>query len=304
MISGIVIQSTGKWYIVSVGEDEIRCRLPGKFRLSTGDVTNPVAVGDLVEIRTETDGTGTIQLIKERENYLPRKATHGRRGEQILIANVDKAWIVQSVKSPKLNMGFIDRFLVSCEAYGIEAGLIINKMDLANEKAAKIMEDISQLYNRLGYETILTSVQDPDTLEKLKSRFHGNVSVLIGPSGVGKSSLLNAIDPSLNLKIGEVSSYSDKGRHTTTFARLIALKEGGYIADTPGIREFGLVNIEKQELSLYFPEMAETRQNCRYYNCTHEHEPECAVQEEFRKGNIDPDRYHSYLNILDSLSGT
>ncbi|TVQ66518.1 MAG: ribosome small subunit-dependent GTPase A [Balneolaceae bacterium] len=301
MNSGIVIQSTGKWYIVSDGDREIDCRLPGIFRLNSKEVTNPVAAGDHVDYTLEEDGKGTIRKIHERRNHIPRQATHGRRGEQILISNIDKAWVVQSVKSPKLNMGFIDRFLVTCEAYEVPAGIIINKMDLANEKAREVMQDISGLYQGLGYDVVLTSVNQIESANKLRKLFSGSISVMIGPSGVGKSSLINAIDPSLNLRVGEISSHSDKGKHTTTFARLIALEQGGFIADTPGIREFGLVKIQKSELSLYFPEMEETRQLCKYYNCTHYHEPGCAVHEAFKKGSVDADRYHSYLNILDSL---
>lgn len=301
MKRGIVIQSTGKWYVVSTEEGEIQCRLPGKFRLNAKLVTNPVAVGDIVSLSHEDDGSGTIQEISERKNYIPRKATHGKRGEQILISNVDRAWIVQSVKSPKLNMGFIDRFLVTCEAYEVSAGIIINKMDLASSKAKRIINEISGLYQQLGYQVVLTSISDRESIECLSTMLEHHTSVLIGPSGVGKSSLLNALDPELNLRVGEISSHSDKGKHTTTFSKLIPLKQGGYIADTPGIREFGLVNIDKKELSLYFPEMAQIRQKCKYYNCTHEHEPGCAVQQEFKNGGIDADRYHSYLNILDSL---
>ena len=301
MKHGIVVQSTGKWYVVSTEEGDIHCRLPGKFRLNAKLVTNPVAVGDQVSYSLEEDGRGTIQKINERKNYIPRKATHGRRGDQILISNIDRAWIVQSVKSPKLTMGFIDRFLVTCEAYEVSAGIIINKMDLASSKAKEIMNEISGLYQQLGYKVVLTSVSDKESIETLGQLLEQRVSVLIGPSGVGKSSLLNALDPELNLKVGEISSHTDKGKHTTTYARLVPLKQGGYIADTPGIREFGLVNIDKKELSLYFPEMAQIRNHCKYYNCTHEHEPDCAVQKEFKNGGIDADRYHSYLNILDSL---
>ena len=299
---GKVIQSKGKWYKVSSDSEIYDCRLAGKFRLDKKEVTNPIAVGDMIQFILGDDGTGYIIEIEERINYIPRQATHGKRGEQILISNIDRAWVVQSVLSPRLNMGFIDRFLVTCEAYEIPAGIIINKMDLASQKAEAVMNDISSLYKNLGYPVIQTSTADSDSLALLSNRIKDETSVFIGPSGVGKTSLLNAIDSKLDLKVGEISSYSDKGKHTTTFATLIPLEIGGFVADTPGIREFGIVNVTKPELSLYFPEMTEARENCKFYNCTHFHEPNCGVRDAFEKGNIDPDRYHSYLNILESLN--
>ncbi len=297
-----VIQSTGKWYKVSSPDgDVIECRLPGKFRLDKKEVTNPVAVGDYVEIEIGSDGTGTITEIHERENYVPRQATHGRRGEQILVANIDKAWVVQSVRQPKLNTGFIDRFLVTCEAYEVHPGIIINKMDLAKSRDQHFVEHLSELYREIGYDVILTSIEDEQSIEQLTHKLRDKTSVFIGPSGAGKTSLLNAVDPDLGLRVGEVSSKTQKGKHTTTFARLVPLKHGGYIADTPGIREFGMVNIEKSELSLFFPEMVEPRTNCKFYNCTHYHEPGCGVSEAYEEGKIDAERYNSYLNILESL---
>lgn len=302
MKEGRVIQSTGKWYKVVVNGDIIECRLPGKFRLDTKEVTNPVAVGDSVEVEMEEDGTGTIQEIKDRKNYVPRQATHGRRGEQILVSNVDRAWVVQSIKQPKLKTGFIDRFLVTCEAYEVPAGIIINKMDLANQRDQNFIDDIVDLYCELGYKILATSIHDEESLQKLLDQLTDQTSVFIGPSGVGKTSLLNAIDPGINLKVSEVSSYSNKGKHTTTFAKLVPLTAGGYIVDTPGIREFGIVNVDKSELSLYFPEMIEPRQHCKYYNCTHYHEPKCGVVQAYSDGNIAAERYNSYLNILETLS--
>lgn len=298
---GRVIKSTGSWYKVADQEEIIECRLPGKFRLEKKEVTNPVAVGDWVKFTIGDDGSGSITEIIERSNYLPRQATHGRRGEQILIANVDRAWVVQSVKQPKLNLGFIDRFLVTCEAYEIPAGIIINKYDLANKKAEVFIEDIRSLYQSLNYTVCLTSIHDTQSLDRLADLLKDNLNVFIGASGVGKTSILNGIDPDLNLKTGDISEYSNKGKHTTTFASLISLKDGGFVADTPGIREFGIVNIEKPELSLYFPEMKEPRENCKYYNCTHFHEPDCGVRKAFENGEIDADRYHNYLNILESI---
>lgn len=296
-----VIQSTGKWYKVALNGEVIECRLPGKFRLDKKEVTNPVAVGDFVEVKREDDGTGTITEIYERENYIPRQATHGRRGEQTLVANIDRAWVVLSLRKPKFNQGFTDRFLVICEAYEVPAGVIINKMDLAKKGDPEFVEEVEEVYKSIGYPVLKTSIKDSESIQTLADELKGKTSVFIGPSGVGKTSLLNSIDPGLNLKTGEISSYSKKGKHTTTFARLIPLKNSGFIVDTPGIRELGLVNIEPAELSLYFPEMIEPRQHCKFYNCTHYHEPQCGVKEAYEAGKIDPDRYHSYLKMLDSL---
>lgn len=298
---GKVIQSTGKWYKVAANGEVIDCRLPGKLRLEKKEVTNPVAVGDNVTILMGNDGTGTISKIEERKNYLPRQATHGRRGEQILAANIDRAWVVQSVRQPKINLGFIDRFLVTCEAYELKAGILINKMDLAKGKDIEFVEDIANLYQGLGYATFTTSINNPELIDKLKKEIQGQTSVFIGPSGVGKTSILNQLAPGFGLKVGEVSSYSQKGKHTTTYARLIPISGDGFIVDTPGIRELGLVNIEKSELSLYFPEMVEPGHHCKYNNCTHYHEPGCEVVKAYEDGKIDPDRYNSYLNILESL---
>lgn len=300
---GRIIQSTGKWYKVAEpdGDTIHDCRLPGRFRLEKKEVTNPVAVGDIVTFTVESDGSGTITEIHERENYIPRQATHGRRGEQILVANIDRAWVVQSVRQPKLNLGFIDRFLVTCEAYEIPAGIIMNKTDLAKKGDEEFVEDIRELYLGLGYAFLTTSIHDEESIGRLAEELKAKTSVFIGPSGTGKTSLLNAMEPQLTLRTGEISSYSDKGKHTTTFATLIPLSMGGFIVDTPGIRELGLVNIEKSELSLFFPEMLEPRQNCKYYNCTHTHEPGCGVIQAYEEGLIDPDRYNSYINILQSL---
>lgn len=300
---GVVTRSTGKWYRVDTGDRMIDCRLPGRFRLQEEATTNPVAVGDRVEVTPGEDGYGTIESIAERKNYIPRQATHGRRGEQILVANVDRAWCVVSIRKPKPKRGFIDRFLVTCEAYDVPAGVILNKYDLATGKDRREFAELSELYRKLGYPVLTTSIHDPESLALLSEALSEGVSVFIGPSGTGKSSLLNAIDPTLGLKISEVSDSSGKGRHTTTFARLIRFGDRGRVADTPGIRELGLVNIEPYELSLFFPEMETVREDCKFYNCTHSHEPGCSVMEAFERGEIHPERYHSYMQILDSITG-
>ncbi|GAB5409274.1 MAG: ribosome small subunit-dependent GTPase A [Balneolaceae bacterium] len=301
MKKGRVIQSTGSWYKVDTGNDVIQSRLPGRFRLEGKEVTNPIAVGDWVDITIGKDGTGNIEHIHDRENYITRQATHGRRGEQILVSNLDIAFVVQSIKQPKLKEGFIDRFLVTCEAYEVTAGIIINKMDLVNEKGHAFVKELKELYENLGYKVFSTSINEVSSLNELNNELSNKTSVFIGPSGVGKTSLLNTIDPSYSEKVGEISSSSNKGKHTTTFAKLIKLSNGGMLADTPGIREFGLFNIEPWELSLYFPEMLGPRKECKFNTCTHLHEPDCGVMEAFNLGEIDAGRYDSYIKMLESL---
>ncbi|MBD3615909.1 MAG: ribosome small subunit-dependent GTPase A [Gracilimonas sp.] len=301
MKKGRVIQSTGSWYLVDTGDKIVESRLPGRFRLEEKEVTNPLAVGDWVDFNLNDDGSGNIEKIHKRENYITRQATHGKRGEQILVSNLDQACVVQSIKQPRLKEGFIDRFLVTCEAYEVNPVIIINKMDLAKSGGKALAEELKELYTELGYKCLLTSIEDELSLKSVRALLKDKTSAFIGPSGVGKTSLINAIDPSYNLKVNEVSDFSSKGKHTTTFARLIPLSFGGYIADTPGIREFGLVNIEPWELSLFFPEMLEPRENCQFSNCTHAHEPKCGVADAFEKGEIAASRYQSYLNMLDSL---
>ncbi|HKL14867.1 MAG TPA: ribosome small subunit-dependent GTPase A [Balneolaceae bacterium] len=299
--TGKVIQSTGKWYKVSIDGDVVDCRIPGKFRLLDIGDTNPIAVGDQVDVTIGDDGKGMIDEIHQRKNYIPRKATRSGRDEQILVSNIDRAWVVQSIKMPAVKRGFIDRFLVACEAYEIPAGVIINKTDLLNESNQAELESITETYTDIGYPVLQTSIEEPESIDLLIEETKNKTSVLVGHSGVGKTSLINCLDPNIDLTVGDVSSYSEKGKHTTTYARLLELEYGGFIVDTPGIKEFGLVNIEPYELSLFFPEMREPRQYCKFNNCTHNHEPKCGVVAAFERGEIDPERYNSYLNILEGL---
>ncbi|MDX1670978.1 MAG: ribosome small subunit-dependent GTPase A [Balneolaceae bacterium] len=304
-LKGRVVRSTGSWYEVELrkngSRDVIDCRLPGRFRLEEEKTTNPVAVGDYVTISINEDGTGTIDKIHERENYIIRKSTHGKEEYQVLAANVDRGFAVQSIRKPKFKQIFVDRFLVTCEAYEVEPCIIINKMDLADEKDRRRVEYIKDIYEPLGYLVLTTSIYDTDSLQALEEELEGYTSVLVGHSGVGKTSLLNKIDPGIDRPVGEVSSYSEKGIHTTTFAKLLRMENGGYIVDTPGIKELGLVEIEPWELSLFFPEMLEPRQHCKFNNCTHSHEPGCGVIEAVEREEISPERYESYLQILDTL---
>lgn len=302
---GRVVKSTGSWYQVWTENgseaEQIECRLPGRFRLQKQNRTNPLAVGDRVMVTMNEDNTGTIVDILERENALPRITKRGNFVEQIIAANIDLAVAVQSIRKPHVKQGFIDRFLVTCEAYDIEPLIVINKTDLATDKDRNIMEHYRKMYSSLGYKLLFTSNQNEASLKSLKSELKDKTSVFVGHSGVGKSSLLNAMDPSLARKIGEISRANQKGKHTTTYAELINLKFGGWLIDTPGIREFGLLNIDPKELWLFFPEMNQYGNDCKFHDCTHVHEPGCAVMEAFEQGKIDPARYDSYLNILESL---
>lgn len=301
-LPGVVTESTGSWTQVLCSDGRvIPSRLAGRHRLKESEATHPIAVGDRVDVDLQEDGTGVIRTIHDRVNAILRRSTHKHNHAQVLVANLDMAWVVQSVRDPRYRTGFIDRFLATCEAFDVPAGILMNKTDLAKGKDVQWIEELRELYESLGYPFLACSAETGEGMEAVRERLEGRTSAVIGPSGAGKSSLLNRLDPSLDLQTGEISDYSGKGRHTTTFARLLRLSFGGMIADTPGIRELGLVDIEPQELSLYFPEMRAVSAGCRYPDCSHEHEPGCEVMEAFDRGEIDPERYRSYLAILESL---
>jgi ribosome biogenesis GTPase / thiamine phosphate phosphatase len=300
--TGRIIKSTGSWYSVATTDgDVVPCRLPGKLRLEDLKQTNPVAVGDRVDIDIKEDKAGIISRIHERENYITRQATHGRRGEQIIAANVDFGILVQSARQPQYKTGFIDRFLITCEANNVSPLVIINKMDLARQNDSAELESLAAMYKQLGYTLIFTSTSDPTSIEHLRSVIAGKTVTLMGPSGTGKTSLLNALNPALKRTTAEISGFSNKGKHTTTFAELLPVGDQTYVVDTPGIREFGLVDIDAPGLSNFYVEMRELRMQCRYYNCTHVHEPDCAVQQAWESGDIHVSRYMSYLQIIESL---
>jgi len=299
---GRVIKSTGSWYQVALESGgHINARIPGKFRLNKKEQTNPLAVGDLVEIEEVEDGTGIITSIKDRFNKITRKATHGRRGEHIIAANIDQAFVIQSIRNPIYKTGFIDRFLVTCEAYEIPPFIVINKMDLAKSNDLEKLEKVQEIYESLEYPFLTCSIKDKKSIDVIADLLKDKISLFIGPSGVGKTSILNAIDPEMDRAVDLVSEYSKKGKHTTTFAELVPLHFGGYLVDTPGIREFGLVNIEPREVALLFPEIEEKQHDCKFYNCTHIHEPGCAVKEAVKNGEIAESRYKSYKNMIFSL---
>ncbi|GAB5518701.1 MAG: ribosome small subunit-dependent GTPase A [Rhodothermales bacterium] len=299
---GRVLRSTGSWYDVETPEGVVPSKVRGKFRLEDTRQTNPAVVGDRVTIRMVEDDTGMITEIHPRDNQLVRRAAGRRVGmEHVLAANIDHAWVVQSVRKPKINTGFVDRFLVMCEAFEIPAGLVINKIDLMRPADEDIVLEICDLYADLGYPVLPVSAETGENVDVLADVLKDSVSVLAGGSGVGKSTLLNAIEPGLQLRTGRISESTQKGKHTTTFASLVPLSEGGYVVDTPGVREYGLVAIEPYELGHYFPEFRPYLHDCRFPTCTHDHEPGCAVVDALEQDLIDPVRYGSYLNMLHSV---
>lgn len=299
---GIVVRSTGSWYDVQVGDRLVASKVRGRFRLEGQDETNPVVVGDRVSIRMNPDDTGLITEIHPRTSKLSRRAAGRRVGlEQVIVANLDVVWTVQAVRMPQPNPGFIDRVLVVAEANELEAGLVFNKIDLLRKKDRAEIETLTALYRDLGYPVLFTSAKTGEGVEALRDALQGRMNVLTGPSGVGKSALLNQVEPGLDVKTSAVSEKTRKGRHTTTFAALYPLSFGGFIVDTPGIREFGVLDVEPWELSHHFVEFRPFLEHCRFPTCTHDHEPGCAVKEAVAGGEITEQRYASYLNILDSL---
>ncbi len=298
-MQGLVIKSTGSWYEVITDQGQtINCRIKGKFRTMDIKTTNPVAVGDRVDIEPEPDQeTGLITALHPRKNYIIRKSVNLSKQAQIIAANLDQAFLIVTLASPRTSMGFIDRFLVTAEAYDIPAKLIFNKLDLFSTEGLEILSQYQQIYEDAGYPCYSVSAIKETNLDQLKELLKDKVTLVSGHSGVGKSTLINALLPGSKLKTGGISDWSDKGKHTTTFAEMFQLPFGGYLIDTPGIRELGVFDIEKQDLGRLFPEIRKLMSNCRFHNCRHINEPGCAVIEALENGELEPSRYDSYLSI-------
>ena len=304
-MQALVYKSTGSWYQVKAEGNPtmLSARIKGKLKIDGITSTNPVAVGDWVEIEPEEGSENyIISAVSPRNNYVNRTSPQNRNAHHIVAANLDQSVLFATLKDPKTSLGFIDRFLVTCEAYHIPAIIVYNKADIYNEKILQKFEEIRKLYEGIGYKTLLVSVQEKKGLNELKQLLTGKITLLSGHSGVGKSSLINYLFPELALKTQNVSDWSGKGMHTTTFAEMHELPFGGKVIDTPGIRELGLVDISKEELSHYFPEMRERLNDCKFNNCLHENEPGCAIKQAVANGEISEERFISYLSIKESIT--
>jgi ribosome biogenesis GTPase len=299
-MKGVVIKSTGSWYHVRIESGTvINCRLRGVFRLDETKDTNPVAVGDKVSISKEDSEDGwVIEGIEERENYIVRASPKHKGARQILAANIDQGLLVVTMANPRTSTGFIDRFLMTAEAYHIPAIIVFNKQDLIDAKAKKKQDTVAKIYQDIGYQTLFVSALKQEHLDEVKSLMKNKTSLVAGHSGVGKSTLLNTIQPSLNLKTATISRIKGKGMHTTTFAEMHFLDFGGRVIDIPGIREFGIMDFKPEEISHYFIEMREALKNCKFNNCIHENEPGCGVRQAYEDGKISEERYVNYLAIL------
>lgn len=294
--SGVVVRSTGSWYEVLCGETRYACRIRGRLRLKGVRSTNPVVVGDEVECLTDEQGSHLITAIRPRRNYVIRRASNLSKESHIIAANVDQALLMVTLRQPETALEFVDRFLVTCEAYKVPVTILLAKSDLqdAAETAA-----FRAIYEPIGYRVLTVSPLTGEGIEEVHRLMVGHTTLLSGNSGVGKSTLVQRIDPSLDIRTGEISDSHHKGRHTTTFSTMYPLAEGGYLIDTPGIKGFGLIDIDNTELWHYFPEMLHYGRACRFYNCTHTHEPGCAVVEAIEQGAISELRYESYLKMMD-----
>ena len=302
-MKGIVYKSTGSWYTVKTEQGVFyECRLKGKFRIRGIKTTNPVSVGDKVFFEIDNlgdDEFGVIYEIENRDNYIIRKSVNLSKQTQIIAANIDLAFLIVTLNNPPTSTAFIDRFLVTSEAYGIKTILLFNKIDSYNEEELVTVKYLAHLYRSIGYECIGISAMTGKNLDKVKVLMENKVSVFSGHSGVGKSTLVNAIEPSLNLKTKEISDQHLQGQHTTTFAEMYDLSFDAQIIDTPGIKGFGMVEIDKEELSGFYPEFFKLKEHCKFHNCLHIEEPKCAVKEALENEEIAWSRYKSYLQILE-----
>lgn len=301
----LVVKNTGSWYIVRTPSgDLVNCKIKGNFRLKGLRTTNPVAVGDHVSIIQNHDGTAFITAIRPRSNYIIRRASNLSKESHILAANLDLAILVVTIAHPATSTTFIDRFLATAQAYGVRAMIVFNKIDLlVDQYDQELLAAVKYLYESIGYECVEVCAKTGVGVDSLRSRLKGKVSLISGNSGVGKSTLINALIPGLQQRTADISDAHDQGMHTTTFSEMFELPDKtGYIIDTPGIRGFGTIEMDEHEISHYFPEIFEESKNCRFGNCTHTHEPHCAVLAAVEDHRIAQSRYNSYLSILDDIA--
>lgn len=298
-LKGMVVKTTGSWYRVKTKEGRfVECNIKGKFRQMGIRSTNPVAVGDIVHfIIPENHNTGLIISIEDRKNFIARKSSNLSKYSQIIAANIDQAILMITLKEPETLVEFIDRYLVTARAYRIPVILLVNKIDLYSDVELEKMETLKTIYEEIGYSCVESSVKSKTNIEEIIRLTKGKISLISGNSGVGKSSLINLLISTAKISTSEISSYHKAGKHTTTFAEMYHLKTGGYIIDTPGIKGFGMVHLEKNELYHFFPEIFRFSENCKYYNCKHVNEPGCAVLDAVKQGEISLSRYQSYLNL-------
>ncbi|MEO7531821.1 MAG: ribosome small subunit-dependent GTPase A [Sediminibacterium sp.] len=299
-----IYKSTGSWYVAKAADGKMyNARIKGIFKIEDITSTNPIAVGDEVEMVIEDiqEESAMIDHIHDRKNYVARVSPHNKRQHHIIASNLDQSILFATLKDPKTSQGFMDRFLISCESYHIPAIIVFNKSDIYKKKEMEKFSLLKDIYESIGYKVVLASVQNNIGIDEIKTLLKDKATLLSGHSGVGKSTFINAVFPEFNLRTQEVSGWSGKGLHTTTFAEMFDLANGGQIIDTPGVREFGLVDISKQELSHFFPEMRALINDCQFNNCMHINEPGCAVKDAVNAGTVSVERYASYLTILDTM---
>lgn len=299
-MNGLVIKNTGSWYLVRTEDNRnVECKIKGNFRLKDIKSTNPVTVGDRVKIIFNDDSTGVITEILDRKNYIIRRSSNLSKHSHIIAANLDLCFLIVTVTKPITSTVFIDRFLASAEAYRIPVNLLFNKIDVYDEDETEYVEALITLYEYIGYPCYKISAQNNMGLDVLNDLIKDKITLFSGHSGVGKSTLINALIPNTNLRTGSISNYHGKGMHTTTFSEMLELPQGGFIIDTPGIKGFGTVDMKPEEISHYFPEIFKFSHDCRFNNCMHLNEPGCAVRDAVEKHYISESRYKSYLNILE-----
>lgn len=297
---GLVIKNTGSWYQVKTDDGQlINCKIKGNFRLKGIKSTNPIAVGDKVDIVLNSEGTAFITAIDDRKNYIIRRSSNLSKQSHIIAANLDQCFLVVTINYPETSTIFIDRFLATAEAYNIPVNIIFNKTDCYNEDELRYLDALMNLYTHIGYQCHAISALNHTGIDELRQLLDNKITLFSGNSGVGKSTLINAIQPGLNIRTGEISEYHNKGTHTTTFSEMYEIGENGYLIDTPGIKGFGTFDMGHEEISHYFKEIFEYSAHCKYNNCTHVHEPGCAVRKAVEEHFISESRYASYLNMLE-----